>query len=298
MALRGRSYRSRSRWARSSLVSDLAAGPDGFVAVGAVGERMASFASQDGRTWSRVEAAGAGFPKGSLTSVVRDDAGWMAVGVRDDRPTHDGAVYRSADLSTWEPIADEAPLSGPDEVELFDVHPFAGGYLLIGNLGTHQERLNCEQILGRGDGRLASEEIEALSCGWGITTHWWSPDGVSWRELPPVSPKPGGPPLPLRPDGRGLVDRSPIRTGGPGLVTIGYERAGPNEVDSRAVWVTADGSTWNPVGPPRQLPRDASINDMIVSGRSIVLVGSTWSEEAAAAGIGEDGAVWIGTVQP
>ena len=223
-----------------SLVSDIAAGPDGFIAVGAVEETMASFASEDGRM-ARVEAAGAGFPKGSLTSVVRDGAGWLAVGVRDDRPTHDGVVYRSADLSSWELIADERPLAGPDEVELFDIHPFAGGYLLIGNLGTHEERLNCEQLLGRADGRLASGEIEALSCGWGVTTHWWSPDGESWRELPPVSQKPGGPPLPVRPDGRSLLDRSPIRTGGPGLVAIGYETAGPNELDPRALWVTADG---------------------------------------------------------
>nr|MBA2300107.1 hypothetical protein [Chloroflexota bacterium] len=41
--------------ARGSYVQGLAAGPDGFVAIGVVGERGAIWTSPDGRTWSEVD---------------------------------------------------------------------------------------------------------------------------------------------------------------------------------------------------------------------------------------------------
>jgi hypothetical protein len=283
-------------------VYDVAAGPDGFVAVGISGQSMAIWTSPDGRDWTAVDEKAAGLVRGSFGSVVRDDRGWLAIGVRDDRRTHEGAVWRSPDLASWRAISDAPPLAGPEEIELGTVHRFAGGYLLVGNLGTHEERVRCEQLLGHAEGRLALSSDLALSCGWGVTTHWWSADGEGWQLLPPVAQAAGAPPLPLGPGGRGLIYRWPIRPGGPGLVTIGYEAVDPEAAgDVRAVWVTPDGRTWIPVGAAPQFPPEASVADMVVVGRQIIAVGSTWSPEAAAqpgAGTGEDGAIWIGTVLP
>jgi hypothetical protein len=288
---------------QDAFVSRLAAGPDGFVAVGEAGGRMAIWASRDGRAWSAVHPDAGNFIAGTMSAVARDDDGWIAVGWRGDRPTHDGVVWRSTDLATWHIVTDEAPLSGPDEVELFDISPFAGGYLLVGNLGTQDERRRCEQLTGFGDGQFATAGRVALSCGWGVQTHWRSPDGRHWQLLPPIVPQPGAGPLPvIRPDGRGLVDRGPIRAGGPGLVTIGYEiGALDGRGDVKAVWTTADGRTWEPVGRAPQFGPDTSVADIAVVGRRIIAVGSTFMPGDANdpnAGDGQDGAVWIGTVLP
>jgi hypothetical protein len=283
-------------------VTDVAAGPDGFVAVGISGQAMAIWTSQDGRAWSVVDSKAAGFGPGSFAAVVREDRGWLAVGQFDDRVTHDGALWRSADLAAWRKLADAAPLRGPEEVELSDVVAFAGGYLLVGSLGSHDDRVACEQLLGRGDGQLASIKDQlAVSCGWGVRTHWWSPDGDAWQLLPPVVEPPGGPPLHVRPDGRGLMEPGPVRAGGPGLVTVGYEiagRNGPNDI--RGVWVTADARTWVPVGAAPQFAPNSSVTDLAVSGRRLIAVGSTFAPDKIAVGPsnGEDAAVWIGTVLP
>ena len=277
-------------------VTDLAAGPEGFVAVGASGRLMAIWTSPDGRAWSAIDPEKSGLEAGLFTSVARDDRGWLAVG-QFNRATHDGAIWRSDDLVSWRKVADAAPLAGPEEVELWDVQAYAGGYLLLGSLGSHEERVACEQLLGRGDGRLASAGGKlALSCGWGVQTHWWSADGDTWQLLPPIAEKPGGPPLPVRPDGRGLMERGPIRAGGPGLVTIGYDVAGRDgPFDVRGVWVTADARTWEPVGQPAQFAPTDTVTDIVVSGRRVIAVGSWWEQDAPN---GEDAKVWIGTVLP
>ena len=278
-------------------VTDLAGGPDGFVAVGADRDALAIWTSPDGRTWSTVNSTEAGFERGLFTTVIRDDRGWLAVGQFNGRPTHDGAVWRSADGVAWQRMADAAPLSGPDEVELWDVIAHDGGYLLVGNLGSHEERVACDKLLAGGARLAAAGTDVALSCGWGVRTHWWSPNAEDWQLLPPVAEAPGEPPLPVvRPDGRGVSDFGPIRAGGPGLVTLAYEIAGrdaPNDV--RAIWTTADARTWSPLGAAPQLPPGASVSDMVVVGRRIAAVGTWWAENAPNA---EDGRVWIGTILP
>ena len=281
--------------AAETYVTDVAAGPDGFVGVGTAGGRMAVWTSSDGREWVTVDAQQAGLRPGSLTAVVRDREGWLAVGQFDDRPTHDGAVFRSPDLASWRKVADAPPLSGPDEVELWDVIAFEGGYLLVGSLGTHEDRVRCEQLLGRG-GKLAAAVETALSCGWGARTHWGSLDGETWVLLPPVADQPGGAPLPVGPDGRRIMDFGPIRAAGPGVVTIGYDVAGrKGPIDVRALWTAADGRSWVPVGRAPQFPAGASVNDFVVVGRAVLAVGSWWTPEGVN---GEDGRAWIGTILP
>jgi hypothetical protein len=286
---------------RDSSVNRIAAGEDGFVAVGSKGMQMAIWTSADGRVWTTVDPDRAGLVRGALYSVVRDGQGWLAVGARDDRETGDGALWRSKDLSSWHALADAAPLAGREEVTLNDVFPFGAGYLLVGSSGTHEERVRCENM-GVDAGHLAMAGDLALVCGWGHDAQWWSPDGKTWQLLPRTTNDEGDQLPPFRPDGRGLMSYGPVRAGGPGLVTIGYDfagRNGPNDV--RGVWTTADGRHWEPVGQARQFPPDSSVESMVVVGRRIIAVGSRgWvpAPNAPDEGTPEDAAVWIGQILP
>ena len=286
---------------RDAGVAQVAAGPDGFAAVGMNGDKAAIWTSPDGRSWTPVDAVRAGLVKGSVNSIARDDRGWIAVGTRNDRPSHDGAIWRSRDLDSWRLVGDQAPLKGPEEVEPWEIVPFAGGYLLTGNFGSHDDRLQCEQQQGLGDGQVAATgRLLEVDCGWGTESHWWSADGERWQLLPPLHEQPGQPPLPVtRADGRGLLGWGPIRAGGPGLVTIGYEiagRNGPNDVT--AIWTSSDGRTWEPVGRAPQFPAGTYPSSMAVVGRQVVAVGYADDPNPQNQGSTQDGVVFIGTILP
>jgi hypothetical protein len=261
---------------------------------------MAIWTSADGRSWKAVDLAETGVAGSMLSSIRRTDHGWLAVGVRINGQTIDGAVWRSTDLHSWQPIPDGPVLAGPEEIDLAAVHAFAGGYLAIGITGKHEDRLNCEGVGGDG-GRVAMVGDLGLICGWGRRVEWWSADGVTWQLLPRTMDQAGDPLGPARPDGRGLMDYGPVRAGGPGLVTIGYDFAGRlGSEDIRGIWTTADGRFWNPVGVASQFPPDATVTDMSIVGRRIVAVGyaTTPLRNGPDQGSREDAAAWIGTVLP
>jgi hypothetical protein len=84
--------------------------------------------------------------------------------------------------------------------------------------------------------------------------------------------------------------------GGPGIVTIGYEVAGQNGPnDVTALWSTANGSSWRPVGGAPQFPPGAFISDIVVVGRQVVAVGESTADGRLS---GEDAEAWIGTIAP
>jgi hypothetical protein len=279
--------------ANASIV-DLAGGPDGYVAVGSNNGRMAAWTSSDGLGWSAIDPGDAGMERGELVSVARDRDGWIAVGRADGRPTHDGVAWRSPDLTSWRPIPDSPVLANPgDEVEPFDLVPFASGYLLTGNLGDPAERRRCEAI-GFGGLRLAA--MRDVNCGWGIERQWFSADGETWILLPQAVQRAGDAIPPVRPPGRGLLAFGRLVAGGPGIVTIGYEVAGQNGPnDVTALWSTADGSSWRPVGGAPQFPPGAFISDIVVVGRQVVAVGESTVDGRLS---GEDAEAWIGTIAP
>jgi hypothetical protein len=279
----------------------MAAGPDGFVGVGVshLGnpndptEMSELWTSPTGRDWARVDPAGAGLDLGSVSDVAWTGTHWVAVGKQSGGETWDGAVWRSADLIGWSRVAAQDPaLVGADEVELGRVVAFPGGILAAGGRGTHEDRVACEGLLGVAG---PPDAVLVLSCGWLRTEHLWSADGLAWRRLQPIEPAPGGPALPPGPGGRRLISHRVMAPGGPGLVVVDAEAHDQDlPGDLVGTWTSVDGDTWRPVGRSPQLPMGLYLNDIVVSGRTIIGIGdSEWDQPT-----GPDGVVWIGTVIP
>jgi hypothetical protein len=279
----------------------MAGGPDGFVGVGLSQEgnpndpteRGELWTSPDGRDWNRADPVAAEIDLGHLTDVAWTGTHWLAVGKQAGGETWDGAVWRSPDLTGWSRVAARDPvLVGPDEVELDRVMPFAGGILAAGGRGTHDDRVRCEEglgVVGQPDAILAN------SCGWLRAEHVWSSDGLEWRRLEPIEVAPRGPALPPGPGGRRLTSFRVMTAGGPGLVVVDEETTDQDVQGSLVgAWASVDGDAWRPVGPAPALPRGLYLNDMTVSGRTIIGIGDAGSNQAD----GGDGLVWIGTVLP
>lgn len=279
----------------------MAGGPSGFVGAGVSHEgnpndpteRGELWTSPNGRVWTRVDTVAAGIDLGTLADVAWTGTHWLAVGKQAAGETWDGAVWRSPDLTGWSRVAARDPvLVGDDEVELHRVVPFAGGILAAGGRGTHDDRVRCEEglgVVGEPDAVLAN------SCGWLRAEHLWSIDGLEWRRLEPIEAPARGPALRPGPGGRRLISHRVIAAGGPGLVVVDEEdRRQDLQGSFVGAWTSVDGETWRPVGPAPDLPRGLYLNDMIVSGRTIIGIGDAGSDQPD----GPDGLVWIGTVVP
>lgn len=256
----------------------------GWVAVGGQGEEATIWTSSDGSNWQAVDRAVAGLGKGVVSDVAATPDGLIAVGTIDDvAGTHDGAIWVSKDGGNWARTAAADPaLVGPDETELSRVVPFAGGLFVVGNFGTHQERVQCEKLIGVASLEAKPLPETALSCGWGREHHWLSPDGSAWVRLAALDPLPGQPPnLAPRP-----IEFRVLAAGGPGLVALDEDSV-PPEGDAR-VWVSADGNRWRSLDPPFPAAGNPQAG-LVVVGRQIVAVGEP-------AGAGQGVAVAIGTI--
>lgn len=93
-------------------LSDVIAGPDGFVILGASGSESFAWFSADGRTWIDSELPTDGF---DLVAVVNTESGWAAIIGRAGR----AGRWESTDGSTW------------TETDIHDAPPLLrfGGYL-------------------------------------------------------------------------------------------------------------------------------------------------------------------------
>jgi hypothetical protein len=281
----------------------IAGGPQGFVGVGVSHEGDPNdpaefgeiWASPDGREWVEVDPVRAGIGPGAVVDVAWTGSHWLAVGKQAGGETWDGAAWHSADLLSWSRVAARDPaLIGEDEVELHRVMPFAGGVLAAGGRGTHDDRVRCEDALGITG---PPDAVLALVCGWLSMEHLWSADGLTWRRLAPVEPAFGGPALPPGPGGRRLISHRVMATGGPGLVVVDAEAQGPGQElpgDVVGTWTSIDGDAWRPVGRAPQFPIGLYLNDMVVSGRTVIGIGASEFQQPT----GPDGVVWIGTVLP
>ena len=250
-------------------ILDIAASTRGWVGVGTAGDKAAIWNSADGGVWEAVDLAPADSGKGDISDVERLGDRLVAVGTLDDaNGTHDGAVWTSDDGLTWSRLAVADPtLTGPDETELSRVLPFGGGLFVVGNHGSHDERVRCEQLTGSTASLVATPPETALSCGWGREHHWLSDDGSKWRRLAPFDPLPGEPadPTPHPLEFRLVVP------GGGGLIDVGEDNVPPD--DTSSVWVALDGSAWRRVDSFGRLPQAGSPSGIAVRGNTIVVVG-------------------------
>lgn len=105
-----------SQIGRGVYMSDVAAGPTGFVAVGTEGgTRVAIWQSHDGRSWTRIDTADQPFgATGALSSVAALESGWMAAGPgMGNEGAGSVTLWTSVDGSTW----DRVLLTGSTYVE-------------------------------------------------------------------------------------------------------------------------------------------------------------------------------------
>ena len=256
---------------------------DGFVAVGSQSGRAAIWTSSDGRAWTAVGSAEAGLGKGTIGDVAPANGRWLAAGFQDDGDTYDGALWESADGVRWQRLPTDRLFQGELDTAFGRLYPTPSGVLLIGNEGPHDERLRCQRLLGQ-TASLASvgPRDTALSCGWGMETHWWSSDGRAWERLPSLFPPPGGPPL----TGPGPIEFRLITTGGPGLLNLGEDRLG-----GVRLWASADGRDWQDEGAMGlRLNQDLPSGIAVLNGR-VIAVGDAWDGSASKPG---EPAVWIG----
>ena len=272
----------------TATLGDAVGTAEGWLIVGGSGGEAAIWSSDDGQTWEAVDLEAAGLGPGGLWDVAVANGQLLAVGTVDDAAgTHDGAIFASDDGLAWRRVAaDDPTLTGPDEEELVRVATFDGGVFVVGNHGTHEERVQCEQLLGAVaglDGAPAPDR-SALSCGWGREHHWLSADGESWRRLAPLDPLPGEPiDRRVRP-----LEFRLLASGGPGLVNLAEDRRAP-EGDS-GLWTSVDGRAWEPVDTFGPVRPNAGTSGFAILGAGVIAIGD----------VGEAGgwkpAIWTGQI--
>lgn len=268
----------------------------GFVAAGSRSGRAAIWTSSDGRAWAAVGSADAELGKGAIGDLAPVSGRWLAAGVQDDGDTYDGALWESADGVDWKPVPPDPLFRGELDTVFGRLSSTSDGILLIGNEGPHDERVRCDELLGPAArlapaGLLASAGLlpsggsrdPALSCGWGLETHWWSRDGQSWERLPSLFPLPGEPPL----TDPGPIEFRLITSGGPGLLNLGEDRLG-----GVRLWGSRDGREWVEQDSADILRsgQDMASGIAVLNGR-VIAVGDAWDGSPSKPG---EPAVWIG----
>lgn len=247
-------------------VTSLVASRDRYVAGGQLDGAAVVWTSRDGVAWAPIGGDPRGFGRGGVNDVAVAPEGIVAVGWLEDDKVWDGAIWASADGDAWERLPAEI-LTGVDDTVLNRIVVRAGGWLVLGWDGSHDERIRCEQA-----GRVASIGGTApppvmtrdFSCGWGHEAHWITADGRNWVEVVP----PAGL-VPARPGELVEFGSHRVVAGGPGLVALGEEW----EVHSSSIFVSEDGRTWQPTDPATQLPSGGPVG-LVVVGRSVLAVGS------------------------
>jgi hypothetical protein len=114
---------------------------------------------------------------------------------------------------------------------------------------------------------------------------WTSPDGLTWTRVPHDEAVFGGP---------GTEQMFGVAAGGPGLVAVGWGRSG--EDDAAAVWVSADGYTWERIVDDAVFggPGTQAMQAVLADGPGLVAVGYDFLEGnfVAAAWTSPDGFAW------
>ena len=240
----------------------VAAGPDGFVAVGAIGSPemdAAVWTSPDGTTWTRVpdnDAVLGGGGIQSVSAVAWTGDRFVAVGLEDD----DAAVWISTDGTGWERVADPGGMFG-------------------GGIGSTAMRA----VTTGGPG------LVAVGSGWAVdrpaVVVWTSPDGVAWTRVEHDEAVFGGlgPPLVMS-----------VAAGRGGVIAVGFDGE-PDGVGDVALWTSPDGLTWTRVDSDTlratsgQYAYDLAFYDgkVFVVGTDVTIIGVGVTDGRAAVWVGE-----------
>ena len=239
----------------------------------------AVWVSENGLEWERVphdEAVFGGAGDEIMLDVVAGGPGLVAVGMTDEWLTGgdlgpgltDGVIWTSADGLTWERVPDpDGVFSGPGDQRIEAV--IAGGPGLI--------------AVGFSGGPDGFTGVEA--------TVWVSADGLVW-EMAEITDSA------IR-EGTTMHD---VVAGGPGFVAVGvdytvFEYPDTRDAMAGAVWVSADGRTWERVSPydPSFGGQPESHPDAytVLGGDLFMYSVALYDGGLVAGGHGADRAIWI-----
>jgi len=212
--------------------------------------------------WTRLAADGSFFggeDDQSTLAVAAHAAGLVAVGSEWMGEEFDAAAWTSTDGLVWSRVPhDESVFGGPDYQRMFGVTAGGPGLVAVG--------------------------IDGSGGDWDAAV-WISADGLAWSRVPHDESALGGP---------GRQGMSKVVAGGPGLVAIGWEEGGDDDV---AVWTSPDGLAWSRVPHDEEIfggSEDQYADGLAVGGPGLVVAGSDYSggDGEAAVWVSSDGTVW------
>jgi hypothetical protein len=211
-------------WHRQALdlglseVRKLEVGPRGIVAIGDEESSLASWASEDGLTWSkRADAFGDSDPEEETVTTVFDIVasvdGWVAIGTEHPACVEDfcpppirTVVWTSGDGLAWARVVDAATV---DDAWMFSIAGGGPGYVAVGWAGDH-------------------------------AAVWTSPDGRSWSRIPDGAQF--HPPIDAGPSVKAWM--SSIVTFGGEMVAFGSIGETYGEIEP-AAWWSGNGTDWS-----------------------------------------------------
>ncbi|HEX5825865.1 MAG TPA: sialidase family protein [Candidatus Limnocylindrales bacterium] len=234
-----------------SLVTGLAEGPDGVVAVGS--SALLDFSSGDARSWSSSdglhwEAArpSRGMADAAMEGITSGPDGFVAVG-SDGFPGANVQLPGARGAATWTSADGESWTRGPSQDSYADA-------IMRG-------------VVRIGAGYIAWGQTIANARGPFPAPVWTSPDGIRWDRASGI-PDVGGPGTTIT-SIVALDDR---------MVAVGSRRLPEGEGGGSApgAWTSSDaGRTWSPavVADPSRPARSGGIFDVATDGKDLIAVG-------------------------
>ncbi|MFZ0625353.1 MAG: hypothetical protein WAN34_02515 [Acidimicrobiia bacterium] len=288
------------------VVSGIAGGPAGFVAVGederstsSEDDEAAVWMSPNGTEWSRV-ASDASFVDSAMADVVwfPEAELFVAVGLH----VSDGAVWVSADGGNWERVALLEFTQPPGGIEVDAITVGGPGVVAVGREWL-SEGLSIPAVWASSDGRqwnrtgdlaqfgdqaamvdVVQHGMSVYSIGYVNESEpaiWESTDLANWQLLPVDSL-----------DGESVVFTS-IGSDQTALAITGSSSA--EDVDAR-VWTSADGQTWRPRQQPALNVGIPALQDVTITPHGWLAVGMDGTtyrpSTGAAVWMSIDGEVW------
>jgi hypothetical protein len=247
---------------KGATIRGMASGPAGLVAVGDLSDRMVSWTSTDGLSWTLAPDSAPLHPAKGNTFTLHDVAlvggGWMAVG-EEDPPCMTGpcapvraVVWASPDGAAWSQAPAAAPLAN---AAMTDVVQWKGNFVAVGRAGKYaavwtsadgsswarvpdtaafHAPKGTDQDIGASMIAIAAGSDRLVAVGQVFTQGdvnsalgWWSPDAAKWTA------------------GKGekfLYGQ----VFGMAVVPTGYLAVGPSGAPSclGGIWSSTDGATW------------------------------------------------------